>query len=108
MKFDLQNVLQQAQKMQSEMETIKRELDSKTITSDAGGGMIIAQMTGAQRLVSIKISPELISNGDVSMIEDLVVAAVNKSLKVSAEYAASEMAKVQSMLPNIPGLNLGF
>jgi DNA-binding YbaB/EbfC family protein len=107
MKFDIQGVMQQAKKMQEEVDNIKRGLANMTVSAESGGGFVSAVMTGDNRLVSIKIAPELFSQNDTTMIEDLVVAAVNKALEKSSQLAADEMSKVKSMLPNIPGLNLG-
>lgn len=107
MKFDIQNVLQQAKKMQEEAENIKRDLSSKTVTAESGGGFVTATMTGANKLVSIKIAPELLAQNDVAMVEDLVVAAVNKAIDKVNELVNSDMGKLKGMMPTIPGLNLG-
>ena len=107
MKFDIQNVMQQAKKMQEEVENIKRELANKTVTAESGGGFVTATMTGANRLISIKIAPELILQNDVDMLEDLVVAAVNKAFDKAGELAQSDMGRIKNMIPSIPGLNLG-
>lgn len=107
MKFDIQNIMQQAKKMQEEVENIKRELSSKTVTAESGGGFVVAEMTGAHELISIKIAPELIQQNDVKMIEDLIVAAVNKANLKATDLASNEMAKVKGMMPSVPGLNLG-
>ncbi len=108
MKFDIQGMMQQAKKMQDEVESIKRNLDNMTVTADSGGGFVSATMTGNTRLVSIKISQEIIAQNDIAMIEDLVVAAVNKAIEKANQLSSDEMSKIKNMLPNIPGLNLGF
>jgi DNA-binding YbaB/EbfC family protein len=107
MKFDIQNVMQQAKKMQEEAENIKRELSNKIVTAESGGGFVTVTMTGSHKLVSIKVAPELITQNDVSMIEDLIVAAVNKAYTKADELANDDMSKLKSMLPSIPGINLG-
>ncbi len=108
MKFDLQNIMQQAQKMQSEMESIKNELNYKTVTAESGGGMVTVVMTGTHRITSVKIAPELVNPNEITMLQDLIVAAVNKANEAVGELAQQEMGKVSGMLPNIPGLNLGI
>ncbi len=108
MKFDMASVLQQAQKMQSEIERVKSEINTKTVTAESGGGMVTVVMTGGHKVKSIKIAKELVTNDDLEMLEDLIVAAVNKASENADEMAARDMEQVNSMLPNIPGLNLGF
>ncbi len=108
MKFDIQSIMQQAQKMQEEVERIKKGLETITIKSEAGGGMVIVEITASGKILQIKIAPELLNSDDISMLEDLVVAAVNKAQEDASRIAADEMNKVRGMLPNIPGMNLGF
>jgi hypothetical protein len=108
MKFDLQSILGQAQKIQEEIQKIKAELASKTVTAESGGGMVTVTMNGANKVVSIKIAKEIVNPDEVEILEDLIVAAVNIATEKAAELAAAEMNKAASMLPNIPGLNLGL
>lgn len=108
MKMDLQGMLAQAQKMQEEMERMKDEVAKKTVTAEAGGGMIKVTVNGANQVLAIKIQKDAVDPNDVEMLEDLVVAAVNKALNEVQEIAAKEMDKLNGMLPNIPGLNLPF
>lgn len=108
MKGGMQGMLKQVQKMQAEMEKIQNELGNKTVTEEAGGGMIKATANGKKQVVSVQIDSEIINGGDKEMLEDLVVAAVNKALESAGKMAEEEMAKVtKGMLP--PGLNIpGF
>ena len=108
MKGGMQGMLKQVQKMQAEMEKVQRELANKTVTEESGGGMVKATANGQKELVSIEIDSEIINSGDKEMLEDLVVAAVNKSLESAGKMAEQEMASVtKGMIPpglNIPGL----
>lgn len=108
MKMNMQNMMQQAQKFQEEMEKVKKEIAAKTVTADAGGGMVTVEMTGNNQVVSLKISKDAADANDMEMLEDLIIAAVNKATQEAAEMSEREMQKVTGMLPNIPGLNLGF
>ena len=94
--------------MQQEMEKIKEEVNKKTVNAEAGGGMVTVTMTGANELKEIKISKEIVDPNDIEMLEDLVVAAVNKATKAAADMVQEEMGKLGGMMPNIPGLNLPF
>jgi len=108
MKFDMQNLLSQAQNMQKEMEKIKSEVSQKEVTGESGGGMVSVRMNGANRVISIRIAKEIINPDESEMLEDLVVAAINKANETAAAMVQAEMSKVTGMLPNIPGLDLGF
>jgi len=108
MKFNMQDMMQQVQKMQQEMEKIKEESKNKVITAESGGGMVKVTMNGIQELIHIEISKEVVNPDDVEMLEDLVVAAVNKAIKDSGNMVQQDMGKLGGMLPNIPGLNLGL
>ncbi len=108
MKGGLQGMMKQVQKMQAEMERVQNELGNKTVTEESGGGMVKATSNGKKELISLNIDPEVISSGDKEMLEDLIVAAVNKSLQSAGKIAEEEMANVtKGMIP--PGLNIpGF
>lgn len=108
MKFNMQQMLQQAQKVQQEMEKVKAEAKNKRVTSEAGGGMVKVTMNGDQEVLELKIAPEAVDPQDIEMLEDLIVAAVNKASKDSAAMVQEEMGKLGGMLPNIPGMNLGM
>lgn len=108
MKLDMQAMLQQAQKMQQEMARIKEEAKNKSIIAESGGGMVKVTMSGNQEILKIKISKEVVNTDDIEMLEDLIVAAVNKATHDTARLIQDEMGKLGGMLPNIPGLNLGL
>lgn len=108
MKGGMQGMLKQVQKMQEEMQKVQSELGNLTISEEAGGGMIKATANGNKEIISIEIDPQVIEKEEKEILEDLVVAAVNKALASAAKIAEEEMTKVtKGMLPpgmNIPGL----
>ncbi len=108
MKGGMQGMLKQVQKMQAEMQRIQGELGNMTVTEEAGGGMIKAKANGMKELISIEIDPQVINSEEKEILEDLVVAAVNKALQSANKMAEEEMGKVtKGMIP--PGLNIpGF
>jgi hypothetical protein len=107
MKGGMQGMLKQVQKMQSEMQRVQGELANMVVTEEAGGGMIKAKANGMKELISVEIDPQVINADEKEILEDLVVAAVNKALHAANKLAEDEMAKVTNgMLPaglNIPG-----
>ena len=108
MKGGMQGMLKQVQKMQEEMQKVQSKLGDLTVSEEAGGGMIKATANGNKELVSLEIDPQVIKSDEKEILEDLVVAAVNKALQSANKLAEEEMAKVtKGMLPpglNIPGL----
>jgi len=113
MKGGMQGMLKQVQKMQEDMARVQNELGNKTVTEEAGGGMIKAVANGHNEIISIEIDPQVINPEEKEILEDLVVAAVNKAIESAKKMAEDEMGKItKGLLPpgmNIPGLNLpGF
>lgn len=95
--------MQQAQKVQSKMESIQKELENLEVEGSAGGGMVIVKANGKQEVLSIKIEPEVISE-DIEMLEDLVLAAVNQAMSRAQEEAAEQMKKATGgLMGNLPG-----
>ncbi|MDP4115214.1 MAG: YbaB/EbfC family nucleoid-associated protein [Bacteroidota bacterium] len=105
---NMQGMLKQVQKMQAEMQKVQEDLVNKTVTEEAGGGIIKATANGNKELVSIEIDAQVINPDEKEILEDLVVAAVNKALESAAKMAEEEMGKItKGMMP--PGLNIpGF
>lgn len=108
MKGGMQAMLKQVQKMQEEMQKVQGELGNLTVSEEAGGGMIKATANGNKQIISLEIDPQVIDKDDKEILEDLVVAAVNKAIESASKLAEEEMAKVtKGMIPpgmNIPGL----
>ena len=96
-------IMKQAKKMQERMASLQKELETKTVEAQAGGGMVRVVVNGKFEIVSLKIEKEVINPEDIEMLQDLVAAAVNEGIRKSQEMAASEMAKITGGL-NIPGL----
>lgn len=95
-------MLQQVQQMQAKMAKVQKDLESETVEASAGGGAVKAVVTGQQKLVSVTVDPELA--GDVEMLQDLVLAAVNEALDRSRDLAAEKMGAVTAGLGLPPGL----
>ncbi len=86
-------MMKQAQMMQSRMQEIQEEVGQKTVEASAGGGMVTAVANGRGELVSLKIDPEVVKGGDIEMLEDLVLAAVNDAHRRADEMRNSALAR---------------
>lgn len=96
--FDLNAMMQQAKQMQEQM---GREMKEMTVDASAGGGAISVIMRGDFEVLELKISQELVSEGDAEMIQDLTVAAINEARRKVEE---SLKGKLGGMLP--PGMGM--
>jgi DNA-binding YbaB/EbfC family protein len=97
------NLQRMAQQMQQNMLRVQEELGSTIVDGSAGGGVVKAQVTGKQELVSVTIDPSAVDPADVDMLQDLVVAAVNDALRSSRQIAEEKMAAVTGGL-RLPGM----
>ena len=95
-------MLKQMQQMQNKMAKVQADLELEQVEASAGGGAVKAVVNGQQKLLSIAVDPEVA--GDVEMLQDLVVAAVNEALDRSRELAAERMQALTAGLGLPPGL----
>ena len=107
MSFNILEMLGKARNVQQEVEKLKSQAANVVVTAESGAGMVRVRMNGNNQVLEVKLSPELISENDVEMMQDLIVAAFNNAQKEVQEKMRGELSKLSSMLPNIPGLNLG-
>ena len=102
-KQNINQLMQQAQKMQETMKEKQAELEATNYDVTSGGGMVKLTMNGKHEVVSIKTDPDVVQPDDIEMLEDLVAAAVNEAVRVVDEASESEMNAITGGL-NIPGL----
>ena len=96
---NMQQMMQQAQKMQ---EKLHQEIALIKVEATAGGGMVTAQMDGQKNLLAVKIDPEV--TGDVEMLQDMVVAAVNEAAKKVDDAIKGKMGGMLGGMGLPPGL----
>ena len=96
-------MMRQVQKMQDDIRAKQEELEAKEYTGTASGEMVTVTMNGKHEILGITIKPEAVDPDDIEMLEDLVAAAVNATVKQVDETAEAEMGKLTGGL-NIPGL----
>ena len=98
--------MQQAQKMQQEMQRAQEELATLEVTGQSGGGMVQVVMNGKHAVRRITIDPSL--SDDMEMLEDLVAAAVNDAVNRVAKETQERMAGMTAGLQLPPGMKLPF
>ena len=94
-------MLKQAQKMQQDMLRMQEEMENKTYTATAGGGMVSATVNGKHEVLNLEIKPDAVDPDDVEMLQDMVIAAVNEAMRAADADAANNMSRLTG------GLNLG-
>ena len=94
--FNMEQMMKQAQNMQQKMQ---KEMDELRVEASAGGGVVTVQMKGNHEIVGIKIDPDAVKDGDVEMLQDMILAAANEANRKVDE---AMKGKLGGMLP--PGL----
>ena len=94
--FNIQQMMKQAQVMQEKMQ---KEMEELRVDASAGGGVVNVEMKGNHEIISLKIDPEAVKEGDVEMLQDMILAAINEANRKVDE---AMKGKLGGMLP--PGL----
>jgi len=98
--------LLQAQQQAGE---VKKRLDAITVTGSAGGGVVVVTANGNKQIQSVKIDPIVLKEGDIEMLEDVILTAINQALELAESINQSEMAAMtKDMLGNMGGLGQLF
>jgi DNA-binding YbaB/EbfC family protein len=101
--FDMNELMRQAQQMQTQMAQAQEQLAHETVEATAGGGLVTVKATGTGEITEIKIDPKAIDPDDPEMLEDVVLAAVNEALRSAQNLAQSKMGGITGGL-GLPGL----
>ncbi len=97
--MNINKLMQEAKKMQADMEKSQEELVAREFEATAGGGAISVKVTGDKQIKEIKLKQDIVDPDDVEMLEDLIITCVNEALKKVDSAQAAQMGKY-----NIPGL----
>lgn len=96
-------LFKQAQGLQERLQKVQEDAAARTVEAAAGGGMVRATVNGRLELLRVQIDPAALQGGDIEMLQDLVVAAVNQALRSAQQQMADEMSKLTGGL-KLPGL----
>ena len=99
-------MIQQAQKMQEEMNALQEDLDNREYEVSAGGGAVSVKINGKRQILSMEIAPEIVDPDDIETLSDILVAAVNEAVKRVDDTNNAEMSKLTGSMgmPGMPGL----
>lgn len=105
--FDMMKMMGKMKEVQSRLKEAQDNLVNVTAQGESGGGMVKATVNGKKQLISLEIDPSLLKGEDKIILQDLVVAAVNKASEEAEILAKEELRKsTEGLLPNIPGMDL--
>ncbi len=100
---NMNNLLKQAQQMQTKLASLQKELEAREIDTTTGGGAVKIKINGKQEIIEIKLDKECVDPTDVEGLEDLLKTAINQAVKESQDMVSNAMSKVTGGV-NIPGL----
>ena len=106
MRGNIAQLMQQAQKMQENMQRAQEELANLEVTGNAGGGMVGVTITGRMECRKVRIDPGVM--GDPEMVEDLVAAAFNDAVNKANAASQEKMGAATAGMPIPPGMKLPF
>jgi DNA-binding YbaB/EbfC family protein len=101
---NLGDLMSKARQMQDQLKKMQEELARKTVTADAGGGMVQATVNGKMEIVKLRINKEKADLNDLELLEDVIVAAIHGAQTRAAEMMKQEMQKAAGELGLPPGI----
>ena len=93
----MQNLMRQAQKMQEEMQKAQAELEETEVEGTSGGGLVKVTMTAKKVVTNISINPDAVDTEDMTMLEDLIIAALNDGYSKAEEIYNQKMGAFGSL-----------
>ena len=106
MRGNIAQLMQQAQKMQENMQRVQQEIAAMEVTGSAGGGMVNVTLSGSKECRKVRIDPSVLS--DPEMAEDLIAAAFNDASNRIDAASREKMAGATAGMPLPPGVKLPF
>ena len=100
---NMNDLLRQAQVMQNKIAKLQQEMAEKEVEASAGGGMVKVVMNGRQEMKSITIDKAILESGDVELLQDLVITAVNEAVRIGRANLDREMANISGGI-HLPGM----
>ena len=104
--FDMMKMMGKVKEMQARLKEAQDNLANLKVAAESGGGMVKVTVNGKKQVIAIDIDSSILRSEDRTLIQDLVVAAVNKANEEAEVLAKEELRKsTEGILPNIPGMD---
>ena len=97
------NMMKRIQQMQEDMQNVQQEVENSEFSASAGGGAVEVTVNGSHEILSIKMKPEVVGPEDTDMLEDLLIAALNESIRKANDAMEQGIERAKGGL-SIPGL----
>ena len=97
------NMMKKIQQMQEDMARVQEEVENSEFTSSSGGGMVEVTVNGKHEATKIKMDPEIVDPDEIEMLEDMILAALNESIRKANDAMEQGMENAKGGL-SIPGL----
>ena len=104
MRGNIAQLMQQAQRMQENLQRAQEEVARIEAEGSAGGGAVKVTLTGAHQCLRVRIEPTALA--DAEMLEDLVAAAFNDAVNKANAESQSKMGAATAGMPIPPGMKL--
>ncbi len=95
-------MMQQIQRLQEQLETAQAQLAQETVTATVGGGVVKITMSGDQICKAVEIDPAVFQDGDVEMLQDMMLTAFNQAREKAQELTAQRLGPMAGGIPGLP------
>ncbi len=100
---NMNDLVRQANVIQNKIQALRKEAENASYTASSGGGIVKATVSGTQELKELIIDPKALEGGDVEMLQDLILSAVNEGIRISKETMEREMTAISGGI-RLPGI----
>ncbi|BDD03216.1 YbaB/EbfC family nucleoid-associated protein [Aureibacter tunicatorum] len=105
--FDMMKMMGKMKEVQAKVKEAQEKLVDVRAHGESGAGLVKATVNGKKQVISLDVDSSLLNADDKEMMQDLIVAAVNKANEEAEQIAKAELKKsTEGLLPNIPGMDL--
>ena len=101
---NMNNLMKQAQRMQTQMEEMTKEMEEKEWEAAAGGGAVKVKISGKKEITGVTLDPEVVDPDDIEMLQDLIMAATNEALRMVEEESSDMLAQLTGGLGGLGGM----
>lgn len=106
--FDMMKMMGKVKEVQEKMKEAQEALAQIEVEGESGAGLVRAIVNGKKQVVKVEIDDSLVNTADKEIVQDLIVAAINKAMEEADTLAKEHMQKhTEGIMPNIPGFDLG-